>query len=524
MKINRKIKNVLSTALIVTMMSAMLTGCSKGSTADASTVLNFGCTNFSESLDPAAMPNAAWAVSRYGIGESLFKFDDQMEADYNLCDEYSVNDEHTEWTFHIREGLKFSNGKDVNASSVVKAIEHVYEAEEKGTGSTAPSQYMIYDSIEADDDSRTVTIKTSKAYADLTKALAHPFFVILDMDSDLANNPIGTGPYVIDKYEKNISVSMNANEHYWKEDVPYEKLNITFIEDSTTKAMALQNGDIDIAENINTANDLQKLKDSEDFNVSETVGVRTGFAYINQDGVLGNDDLRKAILMAIDDDTLCNKTVGGLYTPGASVLPTTLDYGGDQLTDATPFDEEEAIKILDDANIVDTDGDGIRELNGKNIDLNFLTYDSRNLPDFADGVASQLEKIGIKATIKKTDADTEWNMLVAGEYDLLNTNWMTVQDGDPYGYLDNWYGKSKANYCAYQNDEYDKIYEELATELDEEKRKDMIQELQQILIDDAAVMVHGYYNSNMSSNNTVTGANISVADYYWISTDMKPAK
>ena len=115
-------------------------------------------------------------------------------------------------------------------------------------------------------------------------------------------------------------------------------------------------------------------------------------------------------------------------------------------------------------------------------------------------------------------------MLVSGEYDLLNTNWMTVQDGDPYGYLDNWYGKSNANYCGYQNDEYDKIYEALSTEMDEEKRKDMIQELQQILIDDSAVMVHGYYKSNMSSDKSVAGANISVADYYWISTAIKPAE
>ena len=60
--------------------------------------------------------------------------------------------------------------------------------------------------------------------------------------------------------------------------------------------------------------------------------------------------------------------------------------------------------------------------------------------------------------------------------------------------------------------------------MNEEKRKDMIEKLQQILIDDAAVMIHGYYNSNMSSNKSVTGANISVADYYWITTAIKPAK
>ena len=85
-------------------------------------------------------------------------------------------------------------------------------------------------------------------------------------------------------------------------------------------------------------------------------------------------------------------------------------------------------------------------------------------------------------------------------------------------------GKSNANYCGYQNDEYDKIYEELSKEMNEEKRKEMIQKLQQILIDDAAVMVHGYYNSNMCSDKSVDGAQISVADYYWISTDIKPAK
>ena len=122
-------------------------------------------------------------------------------------------------------------------------------------------------------------------------------------------------------------------------------------------------------------------------------------------------------------------------------------YGYDKLNDTISFDEEKAKKILDDAKIVDSNKDGYRELDGKNIELNFLTYDSRNLTDFAEGVALQLEKIGIKVNVKKTDADTEWNMLVSGEYDLLNTNWMTVQDGNPYGYLDNWYGKSNANYC-----------------------------------------------------------------------------
>ena len=270
MKIKRKIIKLLSTAFIISMMGSMLTGCSS-STADTSNILNFGCTNFSDSLDPAAMPNAAWCVSRYGIGEALFRFDDQMEADYYLCDDYSVNDDNTEWTFHIRDGVKFSNGKELTASAVVESIEYMYKQENSGKGSSAPSVYMKYDSIKADDESRTVTIKTSKPHTDLTKTLAHPYFSILDMGSDLVNKPVGTGPYAIDKYDTGISISMVANENYWKEEVPYEKLNVIFIDDNTTKSMALQIGDVDVVENITTANDLKTLKESSEYNVSKTV-------------------------------------------------------------------------------------------------------------------------------------------------------------------------------------------------------------------------------------------------------------
>ena len=70
----------------------------------------------------------------------------------------------------------------------------------------------------------------------------------------------------------------------------------------------------------------------------------------------------------------------------------------------------------------------------------------------------------------------------------------------------------------------DKLYEQLETEFDEAKRAKIIEQLQQILIDDAAVVVHGYYNSSMISDKTVTGADIHTADYYWLTTEIAPAK
>ncbi|QIB68009.1 ABC transporter substrate-binding protein [Aminipila butyrica] len=519
-------KKIAACLLVVLVAGALLSGCGAGSSTGDEKVLNFGCTNFSDSLDPSTMTNAAWCVSRYSIGEGLYRFDEEMNAQPYLAEKYTVDDSNRVWTFKIKDGIKFSNGKDVTATAVADSIQYMYDQEKSGKGNSTPSVYMQIESMTADDDSNEVKIVTAKPYADLCAVLAHPYFSILDVKAgtDLSNEPIGTGPYAIEKYDAGVSIAMTANPYYWNGTVPYDKVNVIFIDDSSTKAMALQSGDVDVVENIVTSSDLDKLRKSKDFNVSETIGMRIGFSYMNQKGVLADDSLRKAVLLALDDETMCDVTVGGMYTAGASVLPSTLDYGYDQLTDATPYDVDAAKKLLDDAGIVDTDGDGYRELNGKNINLNYLTYDSRNLTDFAEAVATQLDVVGIKATVKTTDADTEWNLLVAGEYDLLATNWMTVPVGDPYSYLDNWYSKSTANYCGYENAEYDRLYEQLEKEMDLSGRIELIKQLQQILIDDSAALVHGYYHSNMCSSTAVTGANINTADYYWITTAMKPAK
>ena len=134
---------------------------------------------------------------------------------------------------------------------------------------------------------------------------------------------------------------------------------------------------------------------------------------------------------------MCEDTVGGLYTEGISVLPSSLAYGYDNLKNPYTYNVDNAKKLLDDAGYKDTDGDGIREMNGKKISINYITYENRRLSDFAQAIQTQLADIGIEAKINSMDADREWNKMVAGEYDLCDSNWITVGNGDPrvYGKL-----------------------------------------------------------------------------------------
>ena len=441
--------------------------------------------------------------------------------------------------------MKFSNGDACDATAVANSLNRLYNVCATDAKSSTPETYLAMESITANADDNTVTIVTKEAYADLTSILCFPFYEIIDVQGDLTDaehdytadptSVIGTGPYVIKSKDQTTKNSeLVKNENYWNGEVPYDSVSVIFIEDDSTKAMSLQSGDIDLTENITTAADLNSLKENDDYYVSQTPGMRTGFAYVNFNGVLKNDALRQAVMMAVDGQTQCDVTVNGMYTYGYAVLPSTLSYDYSKLNYKYGYDVEGAKKLLDDAGIVDKDGDGIRELDGQNINLNYITYVNRCLADFAQAVQISLSEIGIGCTVNNTDSDTEWNLMQAGEYDLCDSNWTTVGTGEPSVFLKNWYGGDHGsefysngggtNYCFYENDEFDGYYDQYMASTDTAERADLVIKMEQVLLDDAAVLVHGYYNSSMISNKAkVAGADISTVDYYWLKTSIKPA-
>ena len=527
------LKKKIKLALIATLTIMTLTACGSDKGSDTSGEkdlgkhLDFACYKYSDSIDPTVNVNSSWCGVRYGITEALFKFDENVVAKPNLCDKVESSEDYKTWTLHIIDDLKFSNGNPVTPSAVVSSIERLYketDASQGGKGNSNPEGYLTYESITANDEDGTVTIVCEKPTSNLPGILAYPYFAIVDTTvSD--EQIIGTGPYKVDEDNVGVNMELSKNENYRME-VPYDTVNVLYIDDNSTKSMALQSGDVDLVENITAADALETLsKEPKNYNISTAAGVRTGNSYVNYKSELGNETLRKAVMMTIDDTTLCDITVGGMYTEGFSVLPSSLSYNYDKLNDPYKYNKDEAVKMLDEANIVDTDGDGYRELDGKNIDINYVAYSSRNLNDFAQAIALQLEEIGIKTTVNIIDYDTALALQNAGEFDLITANSITVGIGDPQDFLGNWYSKNSVNYGYYQNDEYDKLFEQLMVELDTQKRVDIITKLQQILIDDAATIVHGYYNSRMFSRlDSVSQAEIETIDYYWLTTDILPVK
>ncbi|MBQ0001346.1 MAG: ABC transporter substrate-binding protein [Clostridiales bacterium] len=514
-----------NTKIAVGLLTAAAMTAGMASTAMAAGTLNFGCQNYAGgSVNPLFQESSAWNAMRYGVTEGLFKFTDSMEIEPWIAESYEVSEDHKTWTIKIKDGLKFSDGCDLTASKVAESLQ--WDMTEGPNGQSRPNKYLEYSAqISADDETNTVTIVTETAYVNLMKNLAHPTMAIVDVadSTEPEHAIIGSGPYKIDNYTEEVGYDLSANENF-REPVPYDNVKLLYMGDATAKAMALRNGQVDLVENITNVGDIQSLMDDPDYTVDIATGVRTGFSWVNFEGALGNDAVRQAVMMAIDDETICTSPlIGGLYNAGCSVLPSNLEYGYDTLVDPYAFDLEGANKILDDAGIVDTDGDGIRELDGQNIVLKYSFYDNRLLKEFSQAHHLYLDMIGIGIDENESDSETCWSELENHDYDLSNNNWTTVGTGDPTAFLSNWYSKD-ANYSSYSNEEYDALYEELQVEMDHEKRVEIITRMQQILIDDAAVLVDGYYKSSMIYSKNVAEAHIHTADYYWLSTEIKPAE
>lgn len=527
----------LTAVVLAGIMAASMTACGGSSdstdsaSSDSSTTaasggntFTFGCDYFSEYIDPSVNVNSAWSLVRFGVGETLFKFDMDAVAQENLCDE-ATTDDYITWNLHIRDGITFSNGKELTASAVVACWNMMYEKEEQGSASV-PSQFLSGATFTADDDTNTVTIVCADVTTNLKGILAYPYFAIIDVDDyeeGVVDSVIGTGPYVLDSYVEATSKTFVKNETYWNGEIPYDGYTAIYMSDSTTKAMAIQNGDVDVVENVTTSSDLETLKADSNYTVESMAGGRLANTYLNFHGQLANDALRQAIQYAIDDETMCNVTVGGIYTAGAGVLPSSMDFGADELNDPYAYDLDKAVQVLDDAGIVDTDGDGIREIDGENINLVYLAYESRQLQTFAEAVATVLNSIGIGVDYQVLTYDTILGKQEAGDFDMVTANSIIVPTGNPDAFLGYFYSGNSDGYGYYSNEQYDADYEELITSTDEARKAELYVEMQQILIDDAATIVHGYYNSSITyNNNVITGVQMYPLDYTWITTDWAP--
>ena len=251
---------------------------------------------------------------------------------------------------------------------------------------------------------------------------------------------------------------------------------------------------------------------------------------VNEGKPLADIRVRQALISALDRPTYCKNLLHDTYVPGGPAMPPTLDFGYNELKDPNSYNVERAKQLLTEAGWKDTDGDGFVDKNGKNLELNYVIYTSRaELPIFAEATQADAKKVGIKVNINAVDYNVLDGIGTSGKYDLLISNILTEQAGSPINFMNMYWrsninGSNPQNSSGYSNVKYDALGDDYLSEFDEGKRRQIIIDMQRILLDDAVTIIYGHPQTNMVSSDKVANADIQACDFYWLTKDWQPAK
>lgn len=414
-------------AAIVLLLGLVLAGCSAGSTATqvgrvvGHDSIVVGTTGAPASLDftttgGAAIPQALMS----NIYEGLVRIDAAGDIVPHLASSWEVTDDATGYTFHLREGVTFSDGSPFNAESAAFSIRYV---QEEWTNGLKAQMNVVTDVEVLDEHTLQVTlVRPSQSWlwsmGTLTGAMMSPTGV-----DRLATTPVGTGPYTLGRFAVGESVSFRVREDYWGEPAKQDAA-IRYFADATSAVNALRSDDIDLVWAMQAPELLDTLPEEYQVEVGTTNG-EVIVSMNNRRSPFDDPDIRRAVAHAVDREAVNRVVWEGLATDtgGAPVPPTDPWFTGD---DFVPFDPEQARSLLDGREPEIT------------ISLPSLPY-AQNISEL---LYSQLRDVGFRVTLETVEFPAVWlaEVMTAHNYDMSIIAHVEARDipalfGNPNYYL-----------------------------------------------------------------------------------------
>ena len=380
----------------------------------------------------------------------------------------------------------------------------------------------MIESVEA--DGQTVTIRTLKPKATLLNYLSDPYGCIIDMEAGVTEEGMvsGTGPYIAESLVTDEELTLTKNADYWDGEPGYDRVRIINITDGDTLTMALQSGEIDAAYGMPYVS--YPLFENEDYTFSSCATSRAFFLHMNYESkVIQDPAVRRAIAMGIDKERFVDELLDGNGYTAAGVFPDNFSFGGDIVTEK-PYDPKGAMEVLEAAGWTDTDGDGIREKDGEILEINWLTYPTRQeLPLLAESAQSSLGQIGMRVNVNNTADDASY-LADHSSWDVYASAMVTAPTGDPeYFFTTHCLDSSSANNGNYHSDRLEELAAEMAGTFDSERRAELAVEMQQTILDDDAFVFCSHLKMSLISSSDVTGLTAHPCDFYEITAELAPA-
>ncbi len=467
--------------------------------------------------DPRARQNG-WMSNRAGVSETLIGLGYDMTLQPRLATTFE-NLSETEWKLTLREGVLFHDGTPVTAQAVKASFNKLSE---EGHAGNNPRLVKLLDlaAIDVVND-KTLIFRTNAPNSAFLWSMTEPSAAVMKEGTE-AMPLVGTGPFIFEKAVAEKTYVTKGFADYWGGAPKLDRLVIDAITDPSVAALALQAGDVDLVTNYPEP-DFAKLKETGEGQLFSTATTRLFFFQPRVDaGPLSNPAVRKAVSLGLDRDTIVAASLAGVGGQSAnSIFPESMTSWVNSDLDLA-YDPAKAQAILDQAGIVDSDGNGVRELDGNDIVLKLRSYEGRAaLRPTLEISQIMLQQIGLGAEIAMGEFGANNDALKAGEIDMHLQAWGTAPQGDP-DYFPSTLVATNGSYnvSGYSNPKLDALLEKGRSLFSSEERKPIYAAVQAIINQDLP-MIPLFHKTQVSvGNGKVEGYRIHPAETYLASPEL----
>jgi peptide/nickel transport system substrate-binding protein len=449
-------------------------------------------------IDPIGSPSVDAASERVRtlIFNTLVKKDEKFDYAGELASNIQRSDDGLTFTFTLRDGVKFHDGRVLSSADVKYTLDLVFSSNFAKSASfyegTGDQKVSLIRSVEAPDP-RTVIVTMTKPWVGLLSNLVPVAIVPKDSYESQKTHPLGTGPFKFVRYDNAQQVcDLEAFPEYWDGPPKLQQLRVRVISDMNALQAELQSGRVDIAPMPTSLSPdaVNRLKDDPNLQVLAFPGSNVVLLTLNTTSPpIDNVKVRQAIAYAIDRQSLIQQLLLGYGKIAHSIIPEeSWAYSPGQ---TYSYDPAMAKKLLAEAG-VRLDKPVVYKLSGSSISGR----------QYAGVIQNQLKDVGFTVEIQTPEQNTLFDELRRGNFQIAYTQWVGGNQ-DPIFYKDLFatseiptQTRPSRNRSRYSNPELDKLLDEAVNTFDRQRGRELYTRIQEIVSRDVPVFPL-WYQSNI---------------------------
>ena len=493
-----------------------------------------------ETLDPALNSAIDGANMILFAFDTLLGVDEDLNVVPALAESWKESEDSMTWTFHLREGLKWSDGSELNAEDFVYSWQRMADPEtaapyaetvlgmvknfsEISTGEMEPSELGV-----SAPDANTFVVELGQPCTYFDKIASFVASSPVQQETVEANGDawavdpstyVSSGAFMMTEWVPGSHITYTKNPNYWDADsIKLDSIKCLLIEDMNAALSAYETGEALMIKSVPTE-EMARLEGRDDFYVDPLLGTY----YISlqtEKEPFNNRDVREALSLAIDRDYVANTIMQGTYSPAGNLIgPGITDAdgssfmenanGGEEYISTDPADFEanleKAKQLMADAGYPNGEGFPVIE---------YLVNDQGYHKALAEYLQKAWGELGITMEVKTAEWQSVTATRRAGDFDTARNGWV-FDYNDPSSMFDLFYTGNGNNDGKYSNAEYDAQMDISRTTTDVEERFAALHKAEDIIMADAGMIPVAFYNDYYLQSDKITGSWHSPYGYWY---------